>query len=169
MSEFVQLLKTNPNYRWMWSGQVVSEIGDHFNNVAVFGPTRTWDVQGVINFPLYDGGARYGTLRDARAAEEQARQNLITTRLNAIVGAQTAQRLVGVREAAREISKREVDLDQRIDDRTRNGYANGFGNSLDLVTSAQDLRRAQIDLALLEYQVAEARVDSVLTNAECLY
>src|ERR1700735_5488287 len=36
MSEFVQLLKTNRNYRYTWSGQVVSEIGDHFNNVAVF-------------------------------------------------------------------------------------------------------------------------------------
>lgn len=139
------------------------------NNQAVLGPTRTWDVQGVINFPLYDGGARYGALRDARAAEEQARQNLIITRLNAIVGSQTAQRLVSVREAAREVSKRQVDLDQRIDDRTRNGYANGFGNSLDLVTSAQDLRQAQIDFALLTYQAAEARADAVLTNAECLY
>jgi MFS family permease len=36
MSEFLQLLKNNRNYRYAWSGQVVSEIGDHFNNVAVF-------------------------------------------------------------------------------------------------------------------------------------
>src|SRR5580700_4689892 len=36
MSEFLQLLKHNRNYRYTWSGQVVSEIGDHFNNVAVF-------------------------------------------------------------------------------------------------------------------------------------
>jgi len=36
MPEFLQLLKTNRNYRYAWSGQVVSEIGDHFNNVAVF-------------------------------------------------------------------------------------------------------------------------------------
>lgn len=36
MSEFLHLLKANRNYRWTWSGQVVSEIGDHFNNVAVF-------------------------------------------------------------------------------------------------------------------------------------
>jgi predicted MFS family arabinose efflux permease len=36
MSEFLQLLKRNRNYRYAWSGQVVSEIGDHFNNVAVF-------------------------------------------------------------------------------------------------------------------------------------
>src|SRR5271166_1675944 len=36
MAEFVELLKGNRNYRWTWSGQIVSEIGDHFNNVAVF-------------------------------------------------------------------------------------------------------------------------------------
>lgn len=33
---FVQLLRTNRNYRYTWTGQVVSEIGDHFNNIAVF-------------------------------------------------------------------------------------------------------------------------------------
>ncbi|HLG98012.1 MAG TPA: MFS transporter [Bryobacteraceae bacterium] len=36
MSDFVDLLKHNRNYRYTWIGQVVSEIGDHFNNVAVF-------------------------------------------------------------------------------------------------------------------------------------
>ena len=35
MSAFTQLLRTNRNYRFMWSGQVVSEVGDHFNNIAV--------------------------------------------------------------------------------------------------------------------------------------
>ncbi|MCC7174488.1 MAG: MFS transporter [Bryobacterales bacterium] len=33
---FIQLLRSNRNYRYTWLGQVVSEIGDHFNNVAVF-------------------------------------------------------------------------------------------------------------------------------------
>ncbi len=36
MSAFLGLLKTNRNYRWTWTGQIVSEIGDHFNNIAVF-------------------------------------------------------------------------------------------------------------------------------------
>ena len=36
MSEFLALLRTNRNYRCAWTGQVVSEIGDHFNNIAVF-------------------------------------------------------------------------------------------------------------------------------------
>ena len=31
-----QLLKRNHNYRLLWGGQIVSEIGDHFNNIAVF-------------------------------------------------------------------------------------------------------------------------------------
>lgn len=36
MSEFLGLLRGNRNYRFTWSGQVVSEVGDHYNNVAVF-------------------------------------------------------------------------------------------------------------------------------------
>ena len=36
MAGFVALLRQNRNYRSAWVGQVVSEIGDHFNNIAVF-------------------------------------------------------------------------------------------------------------------------------------
>jgi MFS family permease len=36
MLTFRQLLSRNRNYRRIWMGQVVSEIGDHFNNIAVF-------------------------------------------------------------------------------------------------------------------------------------
>jgi MFS family permease len=36
MNAFLRLLRGNPNYRNLWIGQVVSEVGDHFNNIAVF-------------------------------------------------------------------------------------------------------------------------------------
>ena len=36
MNAFFSLLRGNRNYRFMWVGQIVSEIGDHFNNIAVF-------------------------------------------------------------------------------------------------------------------------------------
>ena len=36
MHEFLELLRHNRNYRYTWMGQVVSEIGDNFNNIAVF-------------------------------------------------------------------------------------------------------------------------------------
>ncbi len=35
MSSFTQLLRHNRNYRFTWLGQIVSEVGDHFNNIAV--------------------------------------------------------------------------------------------------------------------------------------
>jgi MFS family permease len=35
MNEFTRLLGRNRNYRYTWVGQIVSEVGDHFNNVAV--------------------------------------------------------------------------------------------------------------------------------------
>src|SRR5881227_1658085 len=36
MTTLAALLRGNPNYRYTWMAQVVSEIGDYFNNVAVF-------------------------------------------------------------------------------------------------------------------------------------
>src|SRR5579871_2311035 len=36
MRQFLELLRRNRNYRYTWMGQVVSEIGDQFNNIAVF-------------------------------------------------------------------------------------------------------------------------------------
>src|SRR5690348_2561942 len=36
MSDVLQLLRRNRNYRHLWLAQIVSEIGDYFNNVAVY-------------------------------------------------------------------------------------------------------------------------------------
>src|SRR6266516_5101022 len=36
MLGLVALLRGNRNYRYTWMAQVVSEIGDYFNNIAVF-------------------------------------------------------------------------------------------------------------------------------------
>jgi len=36
MTTLLALLRQNRNYRYTWMGQVVSEIGDYFNNIAVF-------------------------------------------------------------------------------------------------------------------------------------
>jgi MFS family permease len=36
MNPVLNLLRENRNYRWIWCGQVVSDIGYYFNNIAVF-------------------------------------------------------------------------------------------------------------------------------------
>jgi MFS family permease len=39
VTAFATLLRDNRNYRYMWLGQVVSEVGDHFNSIAVLSLT----------------------------------------------------------------------------------------------------------------------------------
>ena len=48
MNAFFSLLRQNHNYRNTWIGQVVSEIGDHFNNVAVFGLVLAQTHNGMV-------------------------------------------------------------------------------------------------------------------------
>ena len=48
MNDFIQLLRRNRNYRYTWMGQVVSEIGDHFNNIAVFALAMTMTGSGLV-------------------------------------------------------------------------------------------------------------------------
>lgn len=48
MREFIQLLRRNRNYRYTWMGQVVSEIGDHFNNIAVFALAMALTHSGLV-------------------------------------------------------------------------------------------------------------------------
>ncbi len=48
MPSFSQLLRSNRNYRYAWTGQVISEIGDHFNNIAVFSLVMQTTGSGLI-------------------------------------------------------------------------------------------------------------------------
>jgi multidrug efflux system outer membrane protein len=137
--------------------------------VATLAPLTQWNVQAVLNVPIFDGGVRYAALKDSRAALEQARQALVAARVGAVVSATQAHRSVSVFEASRQVAQDQRDLAARIDGRTREGYARGQGTSLDLVVSAQSLRQSEINLVLLEVEVAEARANSVLANAECVY
>jgi multidrug efflux system outer membrane protein len=140
-----------------------------YNSQPVLAPNTTFSVSAVVTLPFYDGGYRYGQLRDARAAEEQAKARLQATRLAAIFSAASAKRAVDVARADRDVSQSERDLAAQIDLRTRAAYAQGRGTSLDLVTSAQQLRVSEISLAFLEFQLAEARAVAILENAECTY
>lgn len=48
MAGFLQLLHENRNYRYTWMGQVVSEVGDHFNNIAVFSLAVKYADSGMV-------------------------------------------------------------------------------------------------------------------------
>jgi MFS family permease len=48
MRQFLELLRQNRNYRYTWMGQVVSEIGDQFNNIAVFSLAMALTGSGLV-------------------------------------------------------------------------------------------------------------------------
>ena len=48
MGQFLKLLRQNRNYRYTWMGQVVSEIGDQFNNIAVFSLAMALTRSGLV-------------------------------------------------------------------------------------------------------------------------
>jgi len=48
MNDFLNLLRRNRNYRYTWTGQVISEIGDHFNNIAVFSLVMQTSGSGLV-------------------------------------------------------------------------------------------------------------------------
>jgi outer membrane protein TolC len=146
---------------------VGSTVG--YASEVALGPNATWTVGATLSVPLYDGGARYGSIRDARAAADQARDELASVRVQAMIEIARAARAIAVDTAARNVAKDQRDLAARIDGRTREGYARGAGTSLDLVTSAQALRQAEINLVLLDFELAQARAGAVLANAECVY
>jgi len=48
MREFLLLLRLNQNYRYTWIGQMVSEVGDQFNNIAVFALAMALTRSGLV-------------------------------------------------------------------------------------------------------------------------
>ena len=69
---FLGLLRQNRNYRYLWLAQVVSEIGDHFNNIAVFSLAMKYGNAGVVlatvmiarGIPMLVAGPVSGVLLD---------------------------------------------------------------------------------------------------------
>jgi MFS family permease len=72
LSAFSTLLRSNRNYRFTWCGQVVSEIGDHFNNIAVLSLAMTHAHSGLVvtgvflarAIPMLGAGPIAGVLLD---------------------------------------------------------------------------------------------------------
>jgi outer membrane protein, multidrug efflux system len=151
-----------------YAPSLVLESQIAWTNQPLYPPETTWALEGLLNVPIW-GGARYGLMRDARAAHDQAQQALTDLRLKELVQVEQASRAVEVARASRDVAQEQRDLAARVDMRTRAGYQHGLGTSLDLVVSAQSLRQADINLVLLQFQAAEARALAVLSNAECVF
>jgi multidrug efflux system outer membrane protein len=130
-------------------------------------PNTTWNVQAVLSVPLWEGGARYGNLRDAHAQESIAELRLEQGRRTAIIQVDQARRGVTVAESSRRVAVAARDLAAETDRLVRLSYQEGRGTSLELITAAQSLRESEIQLALRDFELVKARVLAVLALASC--
>jgi outer membrane protein, multidrug efflux system len=130
-------------------------------------PQVTWNIQGVLSWNVWDGGARYGALRNTRAQADSAVQTLEAQRRAATVQITQARRAVEVAEQSRKVASDARALSAELDRLTRAGYQEGRGTSLELVVAAAALRQAEVALALREFEVVRARVLAILALATC--
>ena len=137
------------------------------SNDALAIPATTWNIEGVLTIPIWDGGARYGELRQARAQKDEAEQDLIAQRRAVIIQIEQARRAVEVAEESGRVAADAETHARQVDRMTQVGFLTGQGTSLDLVVSAGALRQAQITRALRDFDLVRTRVDALLALADC--
>jgi multidrug efflux system outer membrane protein len=130
-------------------------------------PNPTWNVQGVLTVPIWDGGNRYGLLREARSAEDVAVQQLEALRRQAIVQVEQARRQLVVAQTSDQVAREQRDLAALNDQMTQTAYSVGQGTSLELVTASEAHRQAELNLALQDFSVVKARILAILALATC--
>ncbi len=130
-------------------------------------PKTTWNIQGILTVPIWDGGARYGALRSARAAEDVAAQQLEAARRQAIIQVQQAQRQLVVAQQSAGVAREQRDLAAQNDAMTQAAYLAGQGTSLELVTASEAHRQAELNLTLVELNAVKARILAALALASC--
>jgi len=131
------------------------------------GADPTWNILAVLQVPWFDGGVRYGTMRNARAAEDIAAQTLESLRRAAVIQIAQAQRQLEVAAVSDKVATEQRDLAAQNDLMTQTAYMAGQGTSLELVTASEAHRQAELNLALADFTVVKARILAVLAMATC--
>ncbi len=128
---------------------------------------ETWTIGAVLNWTIYDGGLR-GSQRDiAVANREAARANLDEAKRNANLQVTQALRAVKVAEANLAVSAKTREIDAETARLSKISFLNGSGTSFDLVTTEAALRVAEVDLAVKEFDVMQAKIAALLALSSC--
>ncbi|HEY1087122.1 MAG TPA: TolC family protein, partial [Archangium sp.] len=127
----------------------------------------TWNIAATVSVPLWEGGTREGLVRERAGAETQAETDLEAARRRVRLEVAQAQRQVGVAEQLVAAARGARDEAAQLDALTRRAFEVGRGSSLELVQSAGVLRQADVVLATREFELVQARLDVLMTEARC--
>jgi multidrug efflux system outer membrane protein len=130
-------------------------------------PNPTFSITALLTVPIWDGGTRLGSLKNARALEDVALQTLDAAKRAAIIQVEQAQRGIEVAEVSARVAREQRDLAARNDHMTQTAWMHGQGTSVDLVTASEAHRQAELSLVLADFNVVKARLAATLALATC--
>ncbi|MET0593980.1 MAG: TolC family protein, partial [Polyangiaceae bacterium] len=164
----VEVANRNVKDVWLQFSPTVNLVGQYgYNTNAFGGRNEGWTIAGVLTVPFFEGGARYGALRDTRAQVDQSEQRLEAARRTATVQVIQAKRAVDVADSSRNVAERARDLARETERLSRVSFQAGTGTSLDLIESGRRLREAESQLALQEFNLVQARIGALLALSRC--
>jgi outer membrane protein TolC len=134
---------------------------------SALAPPVTWNIQATLNWALWEGGARYGALRSARASTEQAGANREALERSATIDIKQAERAVNVATNAVAVAKQARDAALQVDDMSQKMFRAGSATSLELVTAATALRQFEINLVTQQFQLVRAQIYAAMSLAVC--
>jgi outer membrane protein TolC len=133
------------------------------------GKNVAWSIQGVVTIPIWDGNFKAGNVKIARASEEEAKLRLDGARRTASLEVLQAMRSVGVAEQARQVSEQNRDLAREAARLAERAFAAGAATSFDLIDASRQERSAELDLAVKEFNLIQAKITAMLATANCAY
>jgi outer membrane protein TolC len=166
---FSQATQRNVDDVWLQFSPTVNLVSQANASSVPFltGKNVTWTIAGVLTIPIFDGGVRYGALRDTRAQADESVQRLEAARRNATVQVIQARRNVSVVDESRRVAERARDLARETERLARVSFQAGTGTSLDLIESGRRLREAEVQLALQEFNLIQSRIAALLALSRC--
>lgn len=130
---------------------------------------HSWTIAGVLTWNIFDGGVRYAQLRDTTVQANQAEARVEQTRRNASIEVKRTLRGVDVAEQSRKVAEQSRVLAQETERLARVSFELGRGTSLELVDAARQLRQAEVQLALREFELVQAKLRALLALSNCDY
>ena len=125
-----------------------------------FGRETQWQIVATLTVPFYDGGVRYGIIRQREAERAQARAVADRTEVAARYELRSAERAVETQRIAVQTSERQVELARQALAQSQAAYEAGASTNLEVIQAQQALRDAEVALVLgkAEWQIAVVRL-----------
>jgi len=130
---------------------------------------QTWSIAGLLNWAIFDGGARYGRIAEAEARLEQVRWQHEGLRRTAKIQVRQAMRGVGVAEQAQRIAKTIRDTAFEAQRLSKLNFELGRGTTLDLIFDAQKWREAEVRLALRQAELVQSKIRARVALSVCQF